>query len=366
MKKIPVWMGNLLKAVFFSIIFLMLLVTVSYILRPYSGSASRKNLCGFYAEEEDSLDVVFIGSSAVFTFWEPMEFWEKYGVASYDFATGTMPPQVVKYCLKEIRKTQDPELFVIDLRTFNAAETGYYQDRSIKNMDHEVPLRNVTDNFKYSLNRLQMIADCVPDTYDKIPYYLDIIKYHTEWTRLKDKQSLLFAVNDSHDSLKGFKFVDAVKEVEFKDQSKVESTKPLSERLDAIFYDLLDYCKEEDLQVLFLVNSYCQAKGHKETYNYMADVIEEYGFDFLNTNDYYKEIGLDYTTDYYDQSHVNIFGADKYTEFLGEYLMNHYTFEDKRGQEAYASWNEDYEVWSEGVKELKASIQAKIDAREAE
>lgn len=364
MKKIPVWMRNSLKAVSFFIIFLVLLVTVSYILRPYSGSASRKNLCGFYAEEKDSLDVVFIGSSAVFAFWEPMEFWKKYGVTSYDFATGTMPPQVMKYCMKEIKKTQDPDVFVVDLRSFNAGGIKFSKKQSVNNMYLEVPLRNVTDNFKYSMNRFQMIADCVPDMYDKVPYYLDIMKYHTEWTRLKDKQSLLFAANESHDSLKGFKFVDKVKKVKYEDQSGIKSKADLSDEIEAILYDLLDYCKEEDLQVLFLVNSYCQEKEHKEMYNSIADVVGEYGYNFLNTNDYYKEMGLDHTTDYYDRSHVNIFGADKYTEFVGKYLMDHYTLEDKRGQEAYASWDEDYEVWSEGVKELKDSIRAKIDARE--
>lgn len=364
MEKIPVWMRNLLKVFFFSLIFLVLFVTVSYILRPYSGSASRKNLCGFYAEEKDSLDVVFIGSSAVFTFWEPLEFWKKYGVTSYDFATGTMPPQVMKYCIKEIKKTQNPDLFVIDLRSFNAAEIKYSKDQTVENMYLEVPLRNVTDNFKYSMNRFQMIADCVPDTYDKVPYYLDIIKYHTEWMRLKDKQSLLFAANESHDSLKGFKFVDKVKKVKFKDHSDIKSKENLSESLETILRDLLDYCKEEDLQVMFLVNTYCQEKEHKKMYNYIADVVEKYGYNFLNTNDYYKEMELDFATDYYDKAHVNIFGADKYTEFVGEYLMDHYTFEDKREQEAYASWDEDYEVWSEGVKELKASIKAKIRERE--
>ncbi|MDO4323069.1 MAG: hypothetical protein Q4C61_11125 [Lachnospiraceae bacterium] len=366
MKRMPVWTKNLLRCVFFFGIFLVMLVTVSYILRPYSGGASRKNLCGFYAEEEDSLDVVFIGSSAVFTYWEPMEFWKKYGVTSYDFAVGTMPPQTVKYCLKEIQKTQDPELYVIDLRTFNAAEDGYYLEKEVMNMDHEVPLRNVTDNVKYSLNRFQMIADCVPDTYDKLSYYLDIVKYHTEWLRLKDKQSLLFGRNETHDSLKGFKLVNAVKPVEFKDYSEVDSKRELSERLEGILYDLLDYCREEDLQVLFLVNNYCQSKKHKEMYNYMEGIITDYGFGFLNTNDFYQEIGVDFSTDYYDKSHVNIYGADKYTEFVGEYLMDHYSFVSKAGEPEYASWDKDYEVWLQETKELKESIQAKIDAAEKE
>lgn len=354
--------GKLLRAVLFLLLFGVLFCTVSYILRPYSGSASRKNLCGFYAEEDNTLDIVCIGSSAVFTFWEPMEFWHDYGVTSYNFATGTMPPQVIKYCIKEIQKTQNPSLYIIDLRPFSVAEAGYYLKREVANMDHEVPLRNVTDNFKYSLNRWDMIRNCVPDFEDRMTYYLDILKYHSEWNRLVDTQSLLFARNDAHDSLKGFKLVPSAKAVKFADHSDDENRQPLSERLEPIFRDLLDYCKEEDLQVLFLVNTYCQTKAHKEMYNYAGDIIEEYGFDFLNTNDYYQEIGMDFEKDYYDKSHVNIFGADKYTDFVGKYLMENYSFQDKRGLEAYSDWDEDYAIWTEQVNELKVTVQGLIDA----
>lgn len=357
---------KLARAVVFLALFGVMLVLVSYILRPYSGSVSRKNLCGFYAEEDNTLDIVCIGSSAVFTFWEPMEIWNDYGVTSYNYATGTMPPQTIKYCIKEIEKTQSPGLYVIDLRPFSVAESGYYLETEIANMDHEATLRNVIDNMKYSVNRLDAINNCLPETEDKLTYYFDIIKYHSEWSRLLDTQSLTFGLNEAHDYLKGFRLVPAVDTVEFKDRSGNETRQPMSERLDPIFRDLLDFCKEENLQVLFLVNTYCQSKAHKEMFNYAGDVIEEYGFDFLNTNDYYKEIGLDFTTDYYDRSHVNIFGADKYTDYVGKYIMERYSFEDKRGQAAFAKWDEDYEKWSESVTETKETILQKLAAREAE
>ncbi|MDY3251095.1 MAG: hypothetical protein SOX32_12195 [Candidatus Choladocola sp.] len=361
-KKRFVGIRNFIKAVVFVLLTAGVLCTLSYILRPYSGSASRKNLCGFYAEEDNTLDIVFVGSSAVFAFWEPMEFWNDYGITSYNFATGSMPPQMIKYCLKEIQKTQDPRLYVIDLRPFSVAEDGYYQEKEIMNMEHDTVLRNVSDNFKYSLNRYEMIKECVPDSYDKIPYYFDLMKYHTEWTRLFDRQSLEYGTNSSHDSSKGFKMVNSVKQIEPTDYASDENRRPLSERLDPILYDLLDYCEEENLQVLFLVSAYRQPKKSKETFNYISDVVAGYGYDFLNTNDYYEEIGLDFNTEFYDKNHVNIFGADKYTDFVGKYILSRYSFEDKRDQKAYESWNEDYEIWSEDVRELKESIQKKIDA----
>lgn len=366
MKKFPAKAGKPVRAIAFLLILGILLWNISYIVRPYSGSASRKNVCGFYAEKADTLDAVFVGSSSVFAFWQPMEFWHSYGVATYDFATGTMPPQCIKYCIKEIEKTQSPQLIVIDAKTFVTAETGYYTDETIANMDHEVPLRYVADNFKYSLNRLELINNCVPDTYDKLSFYIDLFKYHTEWTSLFDRQSLAYAGNESRDFNRGYNTETRWKALEVTDYSNVKKKKALSERVEAVLTDLLEYCQGEDFQVLFLAPMYRQSKSDKQTFNYIADIVEEYGYTLLNVNDYQEETGMDFSTDYYDKDHVNIFGAQKYTEFVGNYLMENYSLADHRGDSAYAAWEEDYSTWTQRVDETQAGVLELIEAAAAE
>ena len=39
---------------------------------------------------------------------------------------------------------------------------------------------------------------------------------------------------------------------------------------------------------------------------------------------------LNFDTDFYNENHVNIFGADKYTDFLIAYLKEHYNLPDRR------------------------------------
>ncbi|MDE7016363.1 MAG: hypothetical protein K2P65_02145, partial [Lachnospiraceae bacterium] len=54
--------------------------------------AGRQNLVGFYSEKEDSLDVVLIGASSVYRYWDCMYAWKGYGIASYDYSVGSMSP----------------------------------------------------------------------------------------------------------------------------------------------------------------------------------------------------------------------------------------------------------------------------------
>ena len=96
---------GILLAIYLGLVSLKFL---SYLYRPVT--TSRMNVCGFYAEPENSLDVVYVGGSACYRYWEPLKAWKDYGFTSYNFATDAIQPQVIKYILEEIQKTQKPFL----------------------------------------------------------------------------------------------------------------------------------------------------------------------------------------------------------------------------------------------------------------
>ena len=53
-----------------------------------------------------------------------------------------------------------------------------------------------------------------------------------------------------------------------------------------------------------------------------------------------RDIGFDYATDLADHAHVNTAGAQKISTDLAAYLAEHYGMPDKRGDAAYAAWDE--------------------------
>ena len=119
------------------------------------------------------------------------------------------------------------------------------------------------------------------------------------------------------------------------------------------------------MNALFIVSPNTMTEEKQAQYNYIADIVEEGGYRFLNLNDYYEEIGVDFSTDFYDYGgHANAIGAEKCSRFLGEYLKENYDFEDKRGQAAYASWDEAYEEWSRRNEEAQAVIRERIEKRD--
>ena len=100
-------------------------------------------------------------------------------------------------------------------------------------------------------------------------------------------------------------------------------------------------------------------------FNYMEEITASYGYPFLNMNDYYEEIGIIFEEDFADYgSHTNAVGAEKCTDFLKEYLLTHYDFKDKRGDKAYASWDESYALWQEEIGPARETIQDRIAKEE--
>ncbi|MBQ8596589.1 MAG: SGNH/GDSL hydrolase family protein [Lachnospiraceae bacterium] len=327
-------------AVIFISIFLIILTTVTYIIR--TNGEIKDIFTGFYAEEDDSLDVIMIGSSPVYPFYSASKLWGEYGITSYPLSSHVQRPSAALPLVKEAYKTQSPQVFVFEMRMYTM-EDGDMES----NMAYA---RGVTDNMKYSWNRIDAINRLVPDVSERYTYYFDIFKYHSNWkTMVLPEQIACFRYERQH-PLKGFVIKDEVgplEEERIPTCTGLTETMPIPVEQEERLYELLDYLKEQEQQALFIVSPYRIEPEEQMMFNYMKPIIASYGYEFVNMNEYYEEIGIDFTTDYYDfGGHVNTLGAEKCTAYLGK-LLEQFDLPDKRGLEGYESWEESYEYYLE-------------------
>lgn len=317
---------------------------------------NRLNIVGI--KEEDPLDMVYVGASAAFVYWQPLKAWNDCGFASYSYATVGLPAESIKYYIEEVLKTQDPELFVIDARPFQLWD---------ENVDAKI--RYSTDSMGYSLNRFSLVKDyfesrTVTEEVDVLSYYLQIIMYHTNYKKvLSNEENWKMINNKGKSKYKGWTFMEYHCPLEEPEAFETDECAELPESSRKLLDDLLSYCKEKELKVLFVVCPYSITKGDQKTYNTIQKIVEEEGFDFLNTNLYFDEMNLDFQTDFNDYNHVNCFGAEKYTDFLEKYLMENYHLPDRRGEALYASWNDLYAEFKADEAITKMNVQQMIDAK---
>ncbi|MCI7302408.1 MAG: hypothetical protein SOR93_07455 [Clostridiales Family XIII bacterium] len=312
----------------------------------------RERFNSFYAEEKDTLDGVYIGSSGVERYWIPAQAWNKYGMAVYGLSSGSQPTVFIKYLMEEALKSQDPELFIIDMRKFSEGA------EAVQDLD----IRRVTDNMRFSVNRIQAtkaVLDYVKaggnieiDEED-LSYYIPIMKYHSRWDGDLDADDFVH-INPGTDykGYFGYSGKNAWRAISQPKTSVNTQYTPMAKENEAVLNDLLDYCDTIEQEVLFVLSPYSMNTEEQAVLNSAIRQVEERGYPAINfnTEQMYDTLDFDFDSDLYNTTHTNFAGAMKYTNYLSNYIHDHYKIEDHRGDNMYQSWDESYEILKERVQ----------------
>ena len=349
---------QIISSIIFIALVLFLGLHLTYILRTNGDVKDR--FVGFYAEKNDTIDAVFIGSSPLPACVATPKIYGETGITIYPMSSNMQRPVATKYLVKEALKSQSPDLFIFEMRMWAAADEDL-----LGNMAHT---REVTDNMKYSLNRIRTINAMVDDKDDRINYYFDIFKYHSNWKTLFLWSQLRTAFYCYPEDLKGSLIEAEVGPCDAPVVLPEGDKEAIPPEQEEYLNDLLDYLDENNINALFVVTPY-NAKDHEQRrFNYMSDIITARGYNFLDMNRHIDEMGLDFSRDIKDYgTHTNVAGADKVSTFLEQYLIENYRDKgialtaDHRSDKKYQSWDKAYAKWKEGYEAGLETIAYNID-----
>ena len=362
---------KILRPLCFFLIFCIITVALTDILYPHNMYHS--GIKGFYKEDRDSLDMIFLSSSGSCMSWIPYEAYNKFGFTSYAFGNSLAPS--FSYCalLKEALKRQSPGLVLIDARaylyTYSFIEEGeaYAPYHTIK-LTSSMPLLSpnrlsiVLDNyrvFKNSLSREDRIKkqECLSS------FLFDIIRYHSNIFFLTPQsfQDNVFDLPANY--AKGFcysdLYTDVITEIPHEDCSSVTDEAPVDENALRDLDELLNMLDSKGLEALFVISPCAETPEQKAVFNSLSHRVKERGYDFLDINDHFDEIGIDENRDFSDDRHMNYSGASKSTAFLGKYLTDNYSFIAQHSTETASKWDTGYEMWRELSKPWEQSLAEK-------
>lgn len=100
----------------------------------------------------------------------------------------------------------------------------------------------------------------------------------------------------------------------------VEERDGLTPKSEKYLRKIIAYAKEKESKLVLIVTPYIVTAEDKKTYNQIADIAEEEKIIFIDFNEYYDAMKLDFNADFNDLSHLNYWGSCKFTDFLGLYL----------------------------------------------
>lgn len=298
-------------------------------------SIGRRMITEFYLQPKNSLDGVYIGASTVFTSWNSLFAWGKYGISVYPYCCNTTPYYTTEFLIKEARKTQPDATFIVNLNSITHGEID---------VSH---MYNIINAMPMSLTKLELI------TYmremgghtgiESLEYYFPFVRFHSRWSEFYTGTKLVAWPTGYKGASVKIEYLNDSVDIS-SDYVLPDESVELYEKLIYSTDRLLEYCENEDVKILFVAVP--QAREDINHIDTLASYISSKGYDVLNlieTAD--EEFNLDTTKDFFDKHHLNIHGSIKYTDYLSKYLIENYGFEDKRDDEDYREWNTAYEKY---------------------
>lgn len=168
-----------------------------------------------------------------------------------------------------------------------------------------------------SLNKIKAIEVSVENKEDYLSYYINIIKYHSRYSEIK-KQEVVDAIKNKTLSNRGFTPLESNPKVNF-DNSKclnIEYTSKISTKNLEYLNKIIKLCNEENIRLVLVTTPTQMGESEQAYLNYVEKVAIQNNIEFIDLNRKFGEIGLDFSTDFYDTTHLSKFGAEKVTKYF--------------------------------------------------
>ena len=339
--------AGIARCVVFLVILACVLGKINDILEPNYNFTnadwpSNSTYDGFYEMKENSIDVLFLGSSVAANSFSPLQIYKDYQIRSYNLGSEQQSPFLSYFWLKEALRYQKPQAVVIDLRfcvNMNAASP-------INTL--EGLTRKCLDAMHFSPVKVEAVRTlCKLDpAHSEMSYYLTNLRYHDRWKSLEKSDFNWNEYNKYH--LMGHALSRDIYTGEYYtfDSKDSESVSNEFHQLSMEYMDKIALlCKENGIE-LILVNVLGNVMDDGIHNGYTA-LAERHGIDYYN----FSETGLHnaLAVKHPEESvfgHASPKGAVKMSQYMGGLLADVYGVEGIKDEQ----WEEKLSFYENALK----------------
>ena len=288
-----------------------------------------------YATPEGLIDVVFVGTSHCYCGVHPAVLWREHGIAAFDMSVSAQDKDSAYHDLVELYKTQNPSVIYVDLYALL--------------FDEHLVDSNVYRNYlclKTSPKSIALVNKYIPEE-DREAFYFRFPIIHTRYRELKKYDFLPYPPN----SFGRGEYYELHIGGSWEDPAALNDRVigELSEKNLNWLVDMISLAEAHNTKIEFMVLPFAVLPSQQEILNAAAAMLEAEHYSYTDFNRIREQVGLSLQSDFSDAYHLNIYGAEKLTSFLGKELVEKYDLPDHRGDAEYQQWDDDLR-WYENVK----------------
>lgn len=321
---------KIVRIVIFCSLLVFALINVMKILGLKEGTGFI-SLNELYAQEEQKVDVLFLGSSHSFVNTNIPYLWENYGMAGFCLGGPEQMPWESYHYLEEALKSQSPSIVVYETYTV-------LQDRNYNKNDGRI-IEN-TAGLNFSWNRLTAIQDNAPKNL-RTDLLLDLSLFHGRYEELTesdfDKESWV-----SNEYFMGCNPRYGVQKLKRPQGTDVTMKESLNEKEEEFLRKIASLCKDNQIQLVLTLAPAPVVANKSGKINEIARIAEEEQIPFINFNsdEMFDTLQFDFSSDFYDKGHLNVEGSIKYSSYMGEYLTKNYKLDNRKQSKDWLAWQD--------------------------
>lgn len=318
------------KAISFILVFVIILEALSLTIFSKSAATTmyqnkHKNAYSYTNEIKDTIQVIALGNSDLYSAVIPVKLWCEQGYTSTVIAAPRQTVMESYSTLNDALKNQKPDIVLIETdMLYNGVDVQLDEIEEEDGNTRELPILPYLSNDQLT---------------EDIKNHFSIFMLHDRWKNMITKKDKSKA--DDTICEHGYYFSKKIRKT-YKNNYMDVTQKVEAIPKDSVFYlnKIKNLCDSIGAKLL-LVELPSTVSWSYPRHNAVVQYAEENGINFLDFNLLYKDIKLNFKRDFRDNgNHLNYYGARKVTVYLGKYIKENYALTDNRENEEYAYWYE--------------------------
>lgn len=294
------------------------------------------------ADKQNKHDVIFVGDCEVYESFVPPVLWNEYGISSYIRGSAQQLVWQSYYLLEETFKYEKPKIVV-----FNVLSLKYGKPQN------EAYNRMTLDGMRQSYIKTKAVKASMTDEENFLTYIFPLFRFHSRWSKISSEDFKYMFKRDrvSHN---GYLMQTGI----VPKTSDRTGEELMDYKLPDVGFEYLnkmnELCKLNDAELILI-------KSPTNTWKYwwydewdrqVSEYAEQNDIDYYNFIDD-ENLDIDWSADTYDGGiHLNVYGAEKLTDYFGNILSEKYKVSDKRNDKNISEiWNEKYNNYMNAKKE---------------
>ncbi|MBR6329434.1 MAG: SGNH/GDSL hydrolase family protein [Lachnospiraceae bacterium] len=352
MKKLPRFIAAAALAILLTVLLDHIFIP-KYISENQDGSITRE----FYIQA-DRPEVIFLGASTVHYCISPDYLYKCSGITSYDRSNASQTLWQSYYLLKDTLTVSKPKLVALDVSFLKNGEEFIEEPSN----------RKVIEHMRDPVSKLGAVLSSAGDFEQPAGYFIPVLRYHSRWKDLKE-EDFRYAFNAPCVTYDGYLMDSSIPEEQHIYEPEPIDDPSFAPKAEEYLDRIIELCKNEGIELLLMKTPTFVNSWHTEYDEALEKKAGSNGIRYINFSPLADEMGIRVRTDYIDDGeHMNISGAHKFTEYLGEYINNNYapaSDEDevlkkkwseklgayeKAAAEGMAAWEKAYEKYADGAE----------------